>query len=74
VAVYACTPLRRLKQEDCMFKVSLGYIVRPYLKQTRHIDMTTWIKIKRKQNYNIMPFMFKTNTLVVFTYIKNMTK
>jgi hypothetical protein len=36
--VYWCTPvipaLRRWKQEDCKFGVSLGYIVRPCLKST----------------------------------------
>lgn len=24
---------RRLRQEDCKFKVSLGYLARPYLKK-----------------------------------------
>jgi hypothetical protein len=35
--VDSCTPVipafRRLRQENCEFEVSLGYIVRPYLKQ-----------------------------------------
>jgi hypothetical protein len=33
VAMPVILALRRLKQEDCKFKVSLGYIVRPYLSK-----------------------------------------
>jgi hypothetical protein len=32
--------LGRLRQEDCKFKVSLGYTVRPYLKKKKNLLYT----------------------------------
>jgi hypothetical protein len=59
--------LGRLNQEDCKFKISLGYILKPYLKRERERE-----RGKKKKKRMDFPQKFLKQTIAFKTYDQNM--